>query len=121
MLYEQVRAVVRGNIKKLYEYRGIPNLYQIYINWKGTNRIINIKARKLTVSTTSALKDKKYYDKPLHINCDSTTLGYKSIGTVMIPTSTKQVRIKTTGLQCYFNDADYWISTGNINGLVSVN
>lgn len=100
---------------------GIYNLYRIYIKWKGTNSVVNIQATSLKISTTSILNPTTYWNNSFYIHCGSTALGYSSVGTVTIPTSVKQVRVKTTGLKCYFNYADYWISTGNLNGTVNVN
>ena len=47
-------------------------------------------------------------------------LGCKRIDTVYISSSVKKVRVQTTGLKCYFNDRDYWISSGNLNGTIKL-
>lgn len=100
---------------------GISNLYQIYIKWKGSNQVANIRAQSLKISSTSVLNPKTYWQNSFFIDAGSKTLGFKSIGTCTIPTSVKKVRIKTEGLQCFFNDRDWWISTGELNGTVNVN
>ena len=47
-------------------------------------------------------------------------LGCKRVDTVYISSSVKKVRVQTTGLKCYFNDRDYWISSGNLNGTINL-
>ena len=42
------------------------------------------------------------------------------IGTCTIPERVSKVRIKTTGLQAYFYNENYWIRIGEINGTTSV-
>ena len=46
--------------------------------------------------------------------------GYQSIGTCTIPESVSKVRIKTTGLQAYFYNEDFWISMGENNGTTNI-
>lgn len=42
------------------------------------------------------------------------------IGTCTIPERVSKVRIKTTGLQAYFYNENFWIRIGEINGTTSV-
>lgn len=113
--YTAVQCVLSGNTG------GISNLYQIYIRWSGSTQVANIKASSLTVSSTSVLSPATYYSNSFLISAGSTTSGYRSIGTCSIPTSVKKVRIKTSGLQCFFNNEYTWLSTGELNGTVNVN
>lgn len=100
---------------------GIPNLYEIYIRWTGTNQVANIQATCLNVKSTNILNPSTYFSRSFLISAGSQYSGYKPIGTCVIPTSVKTVKITTTGLQLFFNDRTTWLSTGNLNGNVNVN
>lgn len=99
---------------------GIDGLYEIYISWSGTNQVANIKASSLKITSTSILSPKTYYNKSFFINGGSSLYGSRTIGTVYISPTVKKVRVKTTGLKCYFNNRDYWVSTGNLNGTINL-
>jgi hypothetical protein len=100
---------------------GVSNRYEILIRWAGSSQVANIRASNLTVSDTSYFSPDTYFSQSFFINAGSTKSGYRSIGYCTIPTSVKRVRIKTRGLQCYFNNESTWFSTGELNGTVSVN
>lgn len=99
---------------------GINGLYEIYISWTGTNQVANIKASSLKITSTSIFSPTTYYNKSFYIKGGSKIMGCKSIGTVYISPSVKKINVKTKGLKCYFNDRDYWISTGNLNGTINL-
>ena len=100
---------------------GVANLYSIYIWWMGTNQVANIQATDLRISTTSILSPETFYSDPFFVNAGSTIAGFQQVGVVIISMDVKRVRIRTRGLQTYFNNTHTWISTGNINGTVDVN
>lgn len=87
----------------------------------GTNQVANIQATDLRISTTSILSPETFYSDPFFVNAGSTIAGFQQVGVVIISMDVKRVRIRTRGLQTYFNNTHTWISTGNINGTVDVN
>lgn len=54
---------------------GINGLYEIYINWSGTNQVSSIKARSLKITSTNILSSKTYYNKSFRVNGGSKVMG----------------------------------------------
>lgn len=73
------------------------------------------------IRKSSLTSTKIYYNKPISINGESKTTGAITIGTVTIPKSVKKVYVSTAGLQCYFNNRDYWISLNELRGWAQTN
>lgn len=100
---------------------GIDTLHHIIISWKGSNRVSRMKANALMIRKSSLRSTKIYYNRPFSRNCESKVKGTFSLGTVTIPKSVKKVYISTSGLQCYFNNRDYWLSLGELRGWEKTN
>ena len=98
----------------------IINKYNIIISWKGGNQVNYIKADKLTISSTSFLNPKTYWSKSISVSGGSTKNGSRVVGSVIIDGRVKKVKIKSSGLRCYFNNRDYWIRLNEINGNLSL-
>lgn len=62
-----------------------------------------------------------YYDEPFSRECGSQKIGTTSLGVVTIPSDIKYVTVKTSGFLVYFNNEDWWTSTGELNGLCDCN
>lgn len=101
---------------------GISTLHEIILTWKGTNQVNSVKATSLTISRTFGFNPPNiYYDKPFSKECGSQTIGTRSLGVVTIPSDIKYVTVKTSGFLVYFNNEDWWTSTGDLNGLCDCN
>lgn len=95
---------------------GIRENHQIYIKWNGDNQISALSAEKLYISNDDFLHPQRFYSSGFKFNCGSTCAGYHPIGTCYIPQNIKAVHISSKFLQAAFNNRDYWIRLGELNG-----
>ena len=105
-----IKCVLYGN------QAGVKNLYQIYIKWSGSNKVQSIQANNLYIKNSNVLDGTVYHSSGFFIKGLSSSSGYKCIDTCTIPLTETSVRIKTSGLQAYFYDRNFWVSSGEING-----
>ena len=98
----------------------IRNKYTIIIEWNGENQVNYIKADKLTIASTSFLRPETYWSDKISCNAHSTKKGTARVGTVVIHPDVDEVKITSSGLQCYFNDRDYWFRLNEINGILDL-
>lgn len=98
----------------------IKNKYNIIIKWKGDNQVNFIKAKELNVLPTSYFNTKPYWSNPISFSAGSTKSGSYTVGSVIIPPDIDKVKVTTSGLQCYFNDRDFWIRINEMNGAIDL-
>lgn len=95
---------------------GIPTLYKVLIFWNGTNSVQAIRATKLYINNGNILKPRTYYSHGFSIEGLGSNVGCREVGTCNISDGTKQVMVGTKGLQAFFYNRDYWVSTGDLYG-----
>ena len=58
------------------------------------------------------------YSKGFLIGGLSSNVGSREVGVCNIPYGVNKVMVKTKGLQAFFYDRDFWISTGELYGSI---
>ena len=97
---------------------GVDRLYGVIIFWNGTNNVQSIKASNLSITNGSVLKSRTFYSKGFLIDGLSSNVGSSEVGVCNIPSGVNKVMVKTKGLQAFFYDRDFWISTGELYGSI---
>ena len=99
---------------------GVHRLYKVLIYWNGTNQVQSLRANELYICSSNILKPHTYYSKPFSISGLSACSGCREVGTVYLKDDVHQVIIGSRGLQAYFYNRDFWISTGDFRGPVNL-